>query len=330
MNKILHVTNAYPTKKNEIFGIFIKDQLDGLKENGVNFDLFFINAKEKGKWEYYRSYKKLKKIINQYSLIHCHHFLTAFTVLLCKPKAKVVVSFLSDGPNEFIIPRNFVNNLLTRKMFHFIVRKSDARIFKSNIPKELNDDKFSFHVPNGVDLNFFRPIEVEEAKKKLGLDFAKRYILFVSSQDLNRPEKRYDLYKRAIDILKKSHPDVEELAIANVSRGELPYYYNAAELHLLTSDFEGSPNSVKESLACDTSVVANNVGSISKLLNDVKDCYIVNKNQPEEFAKYCDKLLIKSKETFLSDVIRQKKLDKQSSLRKIEDIYLTLLNEKTI
>ncbi len=328
MAKILQVTNAYPTNRHNIFGIFIKDQLDGLKEIGLEFDLFFINAKEKGKYEYYKAFKELKKSVNNYELIHCHHFLTAFIVLLCKPKAKVIVSFLSDGPSEFIIPRNLINNFITKVMFDFIVGRSDVRIFKSNIPKTLKGDSSSFHVPNGVDLSFFKPMSKEEAKSKLKLDTQKKYILFVSSQDLYRPEKRYDLYLKTIEILKRKDPDVEELAIDNVTRNELPYYYNAAEMHLLTSDFEGSPNSIKECLACNTPVVSHNVGSVLQILDGIANCFIVNNNTPEEFAKYSYQLMTHKQDVFLPSIVREKQLDKTSSLYKIKKIYKDLLNEK--
>ena len=33
----------------------------------------------------------------------------------------------------------------------------------------------------------------------------------------------------------------------NTKRSDVPYYFNARSVHLATSDFEGSPNSVKAS-----------------------------------------------------------------------------------
>ena len=53
--KVLQVTNNYPTRKLPIFGIFVKEQIDSLIDLGIDIDLFFINAREKGTFEYIKA-----------------------------------------------------------------------------------------------------------------------------------------------------------------------------------------------------------------------------------------------------------------------------------
>jgi len=47
---------------------------------------------------------------------------------------------------------------------------------------------------------------------------------------------------------------------------ELVYWYNAADVFCLSSDSEGWPNVLFESLACGTPVVASNVGGVSEVI----------------------------------------------------------------
>ena len=110
-----------------------------------------------------------------------------------------------------------------------------------------------------------------ESKKKVGLDIDKKYILFVSSNFI-RNQKRYDIYKKTVNILKTIDSKFEELLLINQDREIVPFYFNSSELHLLTSDFEGSPNSVKEALACNLDVISTNVGNVKYLLNNLKNC----------------------------------------------------------
>src|SRR5690606_759675 len=88
-------------------------------------------------------------------------------------------------------------------------------------------------------------------------------------------QKRIDRFDETMRILKSNYPqyNFEELKLVNVEREFMPLYFNASSVHLLTSDFEGSPNSVKESLCCNTPVVATNVGNIIEMLEGADNCF---------------------------------------------------------
>lgn len=313
--RVLHITNNFPTKKFPIFGVFVKEQIASLTRKGISNEVLFINGREKGKLEYIKSIffirRKLRK--KNFDVIHCHHALSAICLILTgmAKKNKVVVSFQNDPEYE-----------LGKRLYNYIKRKTSAQIFKNN-SLLINDDK-SFYLPNGVDLNFFKLIDKNEARGKLDLKKEKTYILFVSSNFI-RPQKRYDRFQKVLQLLKTNygHDNLEELKLINIERAKIPLYFNAVDLHLLTSDFEGSPNSVKECLTCNTSVVSTNVGNVKDLLKDVNGSFVSEKNNPEELAFLVDKSLKWKGEKKSREKIIQKKLDINSVAEKLINIYRT-------
>ena len=316
--KILHITNNYPTRNHPIFGIFVKEQIESLNTLDVEKEIFFINGREKGKFEYINQVFSLRKKLkeNNFDVIHCHHALSAFCLVFSgkSKKNKVLVSFQNDPINELGV-----------YAYNFIKRFIDASIFKNN--SNLITGKYSFYLPNGVNLSFFKPIDMVESRKILGLDLDKIYILFVSSNYV-RKQKRYDKFVETLKILKDkySYQEIEELKMINIERERIPHYFNAVNLHLLTSDYEGSPNSVKESLACNTPVVSTNVGNVKYLLENMEGSFCANKNTPEELAYLVNKSLNKNILEGPSQV-KKLKLDSKSVALELKNIYQKLINK---
>ncbi len=315
--KILHITNNYPTLNFPIFGIFVKEQIDSLINLDLDIDVFFINGREKGIFEYVRAIFRINKKIrnNNYDIIHCHHSFSGLAFIiasfLIRKKNKSIISFQSDPKNEFY-----------GLLFNLIKTNFDLLIFK-NKPKQ--KDKKIYYLPNGVNKSLFKPISKKVACEYLSLDFNKNYILFVSSNKY-RKEKRFDLFEKTVNILQKNYPDLEFeiIKMINVNRFEVPYYFNASSVHLLTSDFEGSPNSVKESIFCNIPVVSTNVGNVVDISDGLDSCYISNTKQPEELAELVIKAINNNK---FEDRIKliKKGYSIDSVAKKINDLYKQLI-----
>lgn len=315
--KVLHITNNYPTKENPIFGIFVKEQIDSLSRHGIENDVFFINGREKGKIEYIKCTHALKLKVQKgkYDLIHCHHAFSALVAVVFLKLNKVlpiVISFQNDPVHETKI-----------NLFSVLSRKSDVWIFKNNsiyavLPK-------GYYLPNGVDVDFFKPINRIDACRELNIDPQKRYILFVSSNFI-RKQKRYDVFSEVIKRLKstKGYEDVEELKLINVKRDFVPYFFSAASIHLLTSDFEGSPNSVKEAMASNLPVVTTNVGNVSDLLSGVSGSFIVHSNDINQLVN-CVKKALANNQLNSREKLIEKGLDINSVANKLKEIYLKLI-----
>lgn len=121
-------------------------------------------------------------------------------------------------------------------------------------------------IPEGIDANVFTPMPMQDAKRQLGWDEAKQYILFF---DNGNRVKNAPFAAQVVHEVQQQFPSVEMLRVQQVPHQQLPLYYNAAHVLLLPSLHEGSNNSLKEALACNCPVVASAVGDAEERLAGV-------------------------------------------------------------
>ncbi len=316
--RVLHITANYPTTEHPVFGIFLKEQVESLRNEGVECDVFFSNGKEEGGMKaHMASIKKVRKLLreNHYDVIHCHHSISGLILLLSSGTFgnKCVVSYQNDPTREF-----------GRMWLFRLLYATYDRIIIKNTTKLLNKKKVVY-LPNGTNSEFFKPMDKEACKKKLGWDTDKHYILYMDSNAGTRTQKRHDRYVEVIELLKKDFDNIVSVELTNTPREEIPTYMNACDLHLMTSDFEGSPNSVKECLCCNTPVVCTPVGNVPDMIGDIPGCYVTRGFASEELAA-CVKKVLTSEESFNG---RELFLDKgygiETVAKKLKGLYEGLL-----
>ena len=136
----------------------------------------------------------------------------------------------------------------------------------------------AFIQPLGVDYATFSPSSKEEAQKTLSLKTG-HYVLF--SDVSNTSIKRRDI---AEAIVRHMGNDYRLLVMCGVKPQEVPCYINACDFLLLTSDEEGSPNIIRESLAMNKPVFSVQVGDAAIQLEGLRNSSIISR-KPEEAAK---------------------------------------------
>ncbi len=313
---VLHITNNYPTSNFPIYGIFVKEQIDSLAVNGIKSTVFFINGRECGKLEYAKSYIRLIRLLlhNKYDIIHCHHVYSGVLFLLTG------FFFRNHSIISYQNPPEYEGGKL---VFEIILRIFDKIIVKDKLRND-RENKI-IYLPNGVDIDFFTPINKEIARQKLSLELDKKYVLFFDSNNKKRTQKRIDRFLQVINELRNDgFSNLEPLILTNTPRNIIPLYLNAADLYLLTSDFEGSPNAVKECMACNLKVVSTPVGNVVKLLSDVDGMYVSKTFEVSELFLLVRRAFADNYCNGRQKLI-EKKLDINSIANRILEIYKDML-----
>lgn len=251
-------------------------------DDKIEVDFFLIKGTGiKGYWKNIRPLRK-KMINSKYDLVHAHYSLSAFVATLAGAKPLIVSLMGSDVKVGF--------------WYKWIIRFFNMFFWKTTIVKS-TDMKNSLGIksvkviPNGVNLNIFRHIDKVKCQNKLGWDTTKKHLLFPSNP--NRSEKNFSLFEASVMALNDKSLCIHTLI--NVPNIEVPLYMNASDVVCLTSLWEGSPNVIKEAMACNVPIVSTPVGDVEWLLNGVDGCFIANFNF-EEYANQVKQALLFTKE----------------------------------
>jgi len=146
-------------------------------------------------------------------------------------------------------------------------------------------------IPCGINMDIFSPYDKEKAREIMNLDKEKNYVLFASA--FNNPMKNAALAKSAV---KKAGTHIHLIELKGYSRNEVMLLLNACDAALMTSFMEGSPQFVKEAMACNCPVVTTNVGSVKEIIDGTEGCYICE-NDAEEIAEKLKLVLASQKRT---------------------------------
>lgn len=244
----------------EIHQAFIYDQIQSIiqLDKSIQFEYFFI---EKGGFSgYFNAWRNLLKQqkLNPCNLIHAHGGLPALLSVL-QFKEPVISTFHGSDINKSKVKWfSAIASFLSKKSIYVSQNLLNKAIIRGKAQV----------IPCGVDLDLFKPLNMDECRKSLGLNPEKKYLLFSSSFD--NPVKNFGLLKEALELWPGTPAEVIELK--GIPRSKVPLYMNAANVCVLTSLSEGSPQFIKEAMACNRPVVATNVGDISELFGNSINC----------------------------------------------------------
>jgi len=315
--RILMITTEWPTPEFPHRVPFITRQASYLQKAGIDVTLHpFLGAKNP--LNYMKAWATVHKMLRRerYDLIHAQWGQSTLPTLF--RNLPLVVTFRGDDL-EGIIGRNGRHTLagqILRWISLWAAKTADEVIVvsKSLIPSHI---RRNYHlIPSGLDMELFRPIPRMEARLALGITTDKPLILF--SGAAKNPRKRLDLAQKTVNHL-KCYLDTDLVVASDVPITQIPLFMNACNTLLLTSIHEGSPNVVKEAIACNLPVVSTNVGDVAERIQDLPGCFISSDDRPETLAG----LLARSIQTHPRPKIRDavKDLDEHLLTRKVLSVY---------
>src|SRR6266567_7341147 len=324
--RVLMLTCAWPPPDRPGYTTtFIRRQVEFLQAAGVAVDVFHFSSFIPPAY-YLRAWivARRRTTLDLYALLHAQFGQSGLVAL--PKRLPLVVTFRGDdlqgivGRNLRITPAGKVLQTLSR----IVARAADACIVVSEHMKAFLPRSVTAHViPSGLDLDQFRPIPREEARARLGLPLDKRLVLFVGNPAVER--KRYPLAREAVDILKRSLP--ADLVVAwSVRHRDVPVWMNACDALVFTSMQEGSPNAVKEALACDLPVVSVPVGDVAQRIGGVAGCELCPDERPESIAAVLERVLRRGIRAAGRPAVQD--LDERRLAQQVIDVYRSVLGAR--
>lgn len=315
MKTNLCITAMYPLDDNDnISGIFVKEQIDSIeKVSEYQFEIF--NLRKYSSFQRYtiaqiKLIRELRK--KSYSNIHIHYSIAGLFLLFYKPKSKVIVTFhgsdilLGDGSLKKRI-QTLLSKLIARRADKIIVVSEHMR----KGLKRFNNKIFT--IPCGVDIDFFTfndcPVESD-------------FYTVIFPSNPNRLEKNFSFFVKIISETQKLvHKEIKVITFDNLSRQQIKVALQTSNCLVLTSISEGSPQVIKEAMACGIPILSNNVGDVKKNIEKLVNSKVVDLDE-KQFINALKHILENSaKSVFSRNELVRLKLDSQSIAKEIVNLY---------
>jgi glycosyltransferase involved in cell wall biosynthesis len=252
---------------------FLKHKADSLRNAGWEVFTGVIDNRTSTRG-ILRNVRRLKEEVARYkpALIHAKYgSVTAAVACLIKGPLPLVVSFCGDDllgtPEPGLTWR--VRERCARAIGLWAARQAAAILVRSNnlfqaLPTNLRGR--AFILPDGVDLSWFRPMPQDQCRTKLGWNSGSKIVLFNASERGNQTVKNPALARATVEVLARNVSGVSLRMFSDASSEEVRLMLNAADCLLVTSLHEGSPNIVKEAMACNLPVVSVPCGDVAERL----------------------------------------------------------------
>ncbi len=320
--RILMVTPQLPTATHRSVMAPVVRQIESIRAHGAEVTVLEIRGVRRLK--YLQRLGDLHSMTPSVDLIHAHYGYCGW-LARSQFRKPIVVSFMGSDllgtPNAS--GRVSLASRLVVQADRWLARAVDAVIVKSPGMAQVVAPVQAHVIPNGVDMEAFRPMEPREARRLLGWPEGMRYVMFPG--DPTNARKAYPLARAAVKRAAPWIPEpVELFPLSGVAPEHVSVYMNACDAMLLTSFLEGSPNVVKEALACNLPVVSVPVGDVSDLLAGVGGCALCPRD-PDALAGALVQILQEPHRTDGRIALQRKGLDLQSVAQEVISIYEAVL-----
>ena len=183
-------------------------------------------------------------------------------------------------------------------------------------------------LPCGVNLTDDQLTSRTEARKALGIADDAKVVLFAGA--FANAVKDAPLAQAAIAAFPAStpytlHPTPILQELRGFSRAEVNCWMCAANCLLMTSKTEGSPQVIKEAMACGCPIVSVDVGDVAERVSGVEGCYVVRIREPKDVAEALKKAIAFEGRTNGREKVIEMGLSNEQVAQRLIAIYQSLV-----
>ena len=290
------------------FAPFIVEQAEALKQVGCEVEYFGVVGK--GIKGYLNAFAALRKKIKAYKpdVIHAHYGLSG---LLANLQRTVLVVTTYHGSD--------INLPIVLRLSRIAMRLSAWNIFVSQRNVDIAQPKKNYILlPCGVNLSNFVEEDICKIKEKFNWVPNKKYILFAGAFD--NKVKNAKLAQDSVALIENA----ELIELKGYTREQVTALFYAVDAFLMTSFTEGSPQVVKEAMACGCPIVSVDVGDVAERIEGLKGCYIAERT-PQDIASKLQQALSLNSRTKGRERIIELGLTNDLVAKKLVEIYEEVL-----
>lgn len=291
------------------FAPFIVEQAEALRAAGCLVEFYGITGK--GIRGYLTALPALKAKIDSFrpDVLHAHYGLSGLLANLQRAVPVVTTYHGSD-----------INEAKNRPFSRIAMWLSAWNVFVSQRTLDIMHPKSKYAlIPCGIDLSEIQLTGQSEARERMGLSERGKYILFAGAFD--NAVKAPELAKASVAVL---HEDVQLLELKGYTREQVTLLMRAADVFLLTSKMEGSPQVIKEAMACGCPIVSVDVGDVAERIAGLEGCLVAKSRDPKEIASLLKQALAFNHRTDGRERIIAMGLDNRQVAQKLLAIYSSL------
>lgn len=311
---------------------FIEEQITALEACGISVVRYGITGK--GIMGYLRSLPGLKRMIiaERPDLIHAHYGLSGLLANLQRRVPVVTTYHGSDINLPKILRYSKIAMFLSVHNIFVSARSASLAMgneqwTNSQSPIANRLKKRSTLLPCGVNLpqpwselqtQWVGQLTLNQwVQEKLSTEA--KHILFAGAFD--NAVKNAPLAKAAINELMSEGVKVELIELKGYNRDQVNALMYNCDALLMTSKTEGSPQVVKEAMACGCPIVSVDVGDVAERVSGVEGCYVVSSREPADIAQALEKAIAFEGKTNGRERIIDLKLSNEQVAERLVEIY---------
>ena len=289
---------------------FIREQVEALRAQGCECEYYHI--KGKGLLGYLREVSGLRKKIREWKpdVVHAHYGLSCLAANLATRQVPVVSTYHGSD----------INVKSVRRFSKMAIRLSAWNVFVSKRNVDIAQPKKHWSlIPCGVALSDDQLQTRAKARNALRWSAAEKRVLFAGAFD--NDVKDPGLAKQAMKELRNEGMNAELVELKGYNRRQVNTLMCACDCLLMTSKTEGSPQVIKEAMACGCPIVSVDVGDVAERTEGVEGCSVVLSREPKDIAEALKKAIAFDGKTNGREHILAAGLTNEQVAKRIIEIY---------